>query len=80
VYFIYCALQVTVASNIWDGLTSVKVGSRVGLGLDSQRSLHVYLDGKDKGVMATDVPEPCYPFFELYGVLQKVGLLCNYSR
>ena len=51
------------------------VGCHVGLALDSDRGLHLYADGSDQGVIGTDVPDPCYFMFDLYGYCTKV--LCT---
>ena len=51
------------------------VGSHVGLALDSDRGLHLYVDGTDQGVIGTDVPDPCYFMLDLYGYCTKV--LCT---
>ena len=51
------------------------VGCHVGLALDSDRALHLYVDGNDKGIIGTDVPDPCYFMFDLFGYCTKV--LCR---
>ena len=56
------------------------VGWHVGLALDSDRGLHLYADGSDadgsdQGVIGTDVPDPCYFMFDLFGYCTKV--LCR---
>ena len=59
-------------------LRDLPVGSQLGLGLDSDRGLHLYLDGTDQGVIRTDVPEHCYFMFDLRGYCTKVlGRSCN---
>ena len=47
------------------------VGSHVGLVVDTDRSLHLYVDGKDQGVVAPDIPDPCYFMFDLYSRCTK---------
>ena len=54
---------------------NVHVGSRLGLVVDTDRSLHLYVDGKDQGVVARDIPDPCYFMFDLYGYCTKVFFL-----
>ena len=53
-------------------LDDLPVGCHVGLALDSDRDVHLYLDGTDQGVIGTDVPDPCYFMFDLYGYCTKV--------
>ena len=55
-------------------LRNVKAGSRIGVGVDTHRHLHVLLDGEDLGVAAPDTPltHPCYALFDLGFRLKKV--------
>ena len=50
----------------------VQVGSRLGLVVDTDRSLHLYADGKDQGVVARHIPNPCYFMFDLFNYCTKV--------
>ena len=50
----------------------VYVGSRLGLVVDTDRSLHLYADGKDQGVVASHIPDPCYFMFDLFNHCTKV--------
>ena len=54
---------------------NVHVGSRLGLVVDTDRSLHLYVDGKDQGVVAPDIPDPCYFMFDLCSYCTKVSFL-----
>ena len=51
-------------------------GSRIGVGVDTHRHLHVLLDGEDLGVAAprTTFEHPCHAFFDLGHYLKKVCL------
>ena len=40
-------------------------GSRVGVSLDSDHCLHLHVDGQRQGMVARDVPQPCYALFDL---------------
>ena len=44
----------------------------MGLVVDTDRSLHLYVDGKDQGVVGPDIPDPCYFMFDLYAYCTKV--------
>ncbi|KAK7089862.1 hypothetical protein V1264_024202 [Littorina saxatilis] len=61
-------------------LRDVTAGSRVGVGLDTDRYLHVFMDGKDLGVMpgAPSLTQHCYAFFDLGWRLKKVTSLPPY--
>ena len=58
----------------FSALDNVGAGSRIGVGVDTRRHLHVLLDGEDLGVAAPDTPltHPCYAFFDLGFRLKKV--------
>ena len=58
----------------FSALQNVRAGSRIGVGVDTHRHLHVLLDGEDLGVAAPDTPltHPCYALFDLSYRLKKV--------
>ncbi|XP_076455439.1 uncharacterized protein LOC143290010 [Babylonia areolata] len=56
-------------------LRNSRVGSRVGLLLDSKRGVHLYLDGRDLGVFASAVPEPCFFLMDLCYLWKKATTL-----
>ena len=58
----------------FSALQNVRAGSRIGVGVDTHRHLHVLLDGEDLGVAAADTPltHPCYALFDLGWWLKKV--------
>eukprot|EP00916_Digyalum_oweni_P013950 GHVL01022796.1.p1 GENE.GHVL01022796.1~~GHVL01022796.1.p1 ORF type:complete len:136 (-),score=5.34 GHVL01022796.1:180-587(-) len=59
----------------WSVLDKLAAGSKVGLAVDTDRSLHLYVDGKHQGVVAPDIPTPCYFMFELILRCTKVTAL-----
>ncbi|XP_070176284.1 neuralized-like protein 4 [Littorina saxatilis] len=59
----------------WSVLDELAAGSKVGLAVDTDRSLHLYVDGKHQGVVAPDIPTPCYFMFDLYSRCTKVTAL-----
>ena len=52
-------------------LPSLHAGSRVGVSLDSDHCLHLHVDGQHQGMVARDVPQPCYALFELLNLSIK---------
>ncbi|XP_070176277.1 neuralized-like protein 4 isoform X8 [Littorina saxatilis] len=52
-------------------LDKLAVGSKVGLAVDTDRSLHLYVDGKHQGVVAPDIPTPCYFMFDMFAYCTK---------
>ena len=53
-------------------------GTVLGLLVDSGSRLHLYVDGRDQGVAAGGIPQPCYVLIDLYGQCQQVGLGGSY--
>lgn len=45
----------------------------MGLLVDANSCLHLYVNGMDQGVAAQDIPSPCYPFIDLYGQCEQVS-------
>ena len=37
--------------------------------------MHLYVDGRDQGVAAGGIPQPCYVLIDLYGQCQQVGVI-----
>ncbi|KAK7094667.1 tripartite motif-containing protein 2-like [Littorina saxatilis] len=59
----------------WSVLDELAAGSKVGLAVDTDRSLHLYVDGKHQGVVAPDIPTPCYFMFDMNSRCTKVTAL-----
>ena len=53
-------------------LLDLPQGSRVGVRVDRQASLHLYIGGQHQGVAAHNVKRPCFALFELYFPSTKV--------
>ena len=49
------------------------VGTRLGLVVNADRSLHLCVDGKDQEIVTPDVPDPCYFAFDLWSHCTKVA-------
>ncbi len=60
--------------------TNVRIGTRVGLAvLATDRSLHLYVDGTERGVVAPHLPDPCYFMFDLgYRCTKVLHLFCQF--
>ena len=57
-------------------LLDLPQGSRVGVRMDRQASLHLYVDGQHQGVAAHNVTQPSFALFDLQGPYRKV---CGFS-
>ncbi|XP_076436894.1 uncharacterized protein LOC143276281 [Babylonia areolata] len=58
---------------MWSGLKNVVAGTQLGVALDSSRRLHLYVNGKDQGVVTTDtIPDPCHFMFDLFSRCTRV--------
>ena len=55
-------------------LDDLPVGSRVGVSIDDNRRLHLYINGEDQGtVSANELPDPCYALFNVRCQYRKVS-------
>ncbi|XP_025080979.1 neuralized-like protein 4 [Pomacea canaliculata] len=70
-----CDKDTVIWTNVAESLKFLKVGSRVGLLVDSSNNLHFYVDGDDQGVAAKDVPYPCFALFVLGNNVNQVTAL-----
>ncbi|XP_076436776.1 neuralized-like protein 4 [Babylonia areolata] len=58
---------------MWSVLKNVMAGTQLGVALDSSRRLHLYVNGKDQGVVTTDtIPDPCHFMFDLFSRCTQV--------
>ncbi|PVD22021.1 hypothetical protein C0Q70_17824 [Pomacea canaliculata] len=62
-----------VFSTIGDSLRRLQGGSRVGVLVDSFNDFHLYLDGQDQGIVATDIPPPWFAVFDICGSITKLS-------
>uniref|UniRef100_A0A8C5F042 Neuralized-like protein 4 n=1 Tax=Gouania willdenowi TaxID=441366 RepID=A0A8C5F042_GOUWI len=62
-----------ICENYGPNLDTCPEGTVLGLLVDSNSCLHLYVNGMDQGVAAQDIPSPCYPFIDLYGQCEQVS-------
>jgi neuralized-like protein 4 len=53
-------------------LDSLQSGHLVGILVDSESRLHLYVNGVDQGVAACDIPAVCYAVVDIYGQCEEV--------
>ncbi|TKS92863.1 Neuralized-like protein 4 [Collichthys lucidus] len=63
--------------NYGPNLDTCPEGTVLGLLVDANSCLHLYVNGMDQGVAAQDIPSPCYPFIDLYGQCEQVTIVTN---
>ncbi|KAB7508105.1 Neuralized-like protein 4 [Armadillidium nasatum] len=68
----------TIAETYGLNIDRLKVGERIGVCRKENGSLHFYVDGVDRGVAATNVPERVYGVVDLYGQAAQ-ATICNPS-
>ena len=56
-------------------MDKLQVGHTVGILVDEDSNLHLYVNGVDQGVAARDVPSPVYGLVDLYGQCEQVQRL-----
>ena len=60
------------SSQVGSSLSYLQAGSRVGLSLDSDHRLHLYVDGQHQGIIDSHVPQPCYALFDMAFCIEQV--------
>uniref|UniRef100_A0A8C4EJU5 Neuralized-like protein 4 n=1 Tax=Dicentrarchus labrax TaxID=13489 RepID=A0A8C4EJU5_DICLA len=61
-----------ICENYGPNLDTCPEGTVLGLLVDANSCLHLYVNGMDQGVAAQDIPSPCYLFIDLYGQCEQV--------
>ncbi|KAL0277171.1 UNVERIFIED_CONTAM: hypothetical protein PYX00_004538 [Menopon gallinae] len=51
------------------------IGTTIGMLIDSESQLHVYINGYDLGVAATGLPPVCHAVFDLNGRCQQISVI-----
>ncbi|TFJ96250.1 dimethyladenosine transferase [Platysternon megacephalum] len=60
-----------ICENYGPNLDTCPEGTVLGLLVDSNSSLHLYVNGMDQGAAAQDIPTPCYVLVDLYGQCEQ---------
>ena len=58
-------------------LNSLMSGHKVGVMVDSDNNLHLYIDGVDQGVACPDIPEKVWAVFDLYGRCDEIVIVSD---
>uniref|UniRef100_A0A7N8XVV7 Neuralized-like protein 4 n=1 Tax=Mastacembelus armatus TaxID=205130 RepID=A0A7N8XVV7_9TELE len=66
-----------ICENYGPNLDTCPEGTVLGLLVDANSCLHLFVNGMDQGVAAQDIPLPCYPFIDLYGQCEQVTIVTN---
>ncbi|KAG7464669.1 hypothetical protein MATL_G00167840 [Megalops atlanticus] len=66
-----------ICENYGPNLDTCPEGTVLGLLVDGNNCLHLYVNGMDQGVAAQDIPSPCYPLIDLYGQCEQVTIVTN---
>ena len=53
-------------------LDSLHTSHTVGILVDDDNTLHLYVNGVDQGVAGRDIPQTCYVILDLYGQCEQV--------
>ncbi|XP_069501804.1 neuralized-like protein 4 isoform X1 [Ambystoma mexicanum] len=66
-----------IFENYGPNLDTCPEGTALGLLVDSNSCLHLFVNGMDQGVAAQDMPSPCYLLIDLYGQCEQVTIVAN---
>ena len=64
-------MKTTYGSN----LENLQCGSTIGLLIDEDSRLHLYINGLDQGIAATDLPLYIYAVIDLYGQCEQISIV-----
>lgn len=56
-------------------LDSLQTSHLVGILVDNRSQLHLYVNGVDQGIAATDIPSECFAVIDLYGQCEEVTII-----
>ncbi|XP_066578654.1 neuralized-like protein 4 isoform X2 [Amia ocellicauda] len=70
-------LSPQICENYGPNLDTCPEGTVLGLLVDANSCLHLYVNGMDQGVAAQDIPSPCFPILDLYGQCEQVTIVTN---
>lgn len=85
--FLFCPVQtclranhffLQICENYGPNLDTCPEGTVLGLLVDANSCLHLYVNGMDQGAAAQDIPSPCFPFIDLYGQCEQVSATDTY--
>lgn len=74
IFFYHFFLQVKQCYG--PNLDTLQCGHIVGILIDDDNCLHLYVNGLDQGIAARDIPNPCYGLIDLYGQCEQVSYSC----
>jgi hypothetical protein len=69
---IICIVALQVKGGYGLNLDSLQSCHLVGILVDSESRLHLYVNGMDQGVAACDIPAVCYAVVDIYGQCEEV--------
>lgn len=69
-----------ICENFGPNLDTCPEGTVLGLLVDANSCLHLYVNGMDQGVAAQDIPSPCYPLIDLYGQCEQVTIVTSHME
>ncbi|XP_060796336.1 neuralized-like protein 4 isoform X1 [Neoarius graeffei] len=69
-----------ICENYGPNLDTCPEGTVLGLLVDANGCLHLYVNGMDQGVAAQDIPSPCYPLMDLYGQCEQVTIVTSHME
>ncbi|KAJ8401740.1 hypothetical protein AAFF_G00377110 [Aldrovandia affinis] len=66
-----------ICENYGPNLDTCPEGTVLGLFVDGNSCLHLYVNGVDQGVAARDIPSPCFPLIDLYGQCEQITIVTD---
>ncbi|CAL1286035.1 unnamed protein product [Larinioides sclopetarius] len=63
---------VKIKSNYCTSLNSLKSRHKIGIKIDAERNLHLFVNNIDQGIAAEDISQPVYAIVDVYGKCKQV--------
>lgn len=68
-----------VKSKYGPNLSSLKSRHKVGVKIDSERNLHLFVNNIDQGIAAEEIPHSVYGVVDVYGKCKQVNWLVLFT-
>ncbi|KAL3861342.1 hypothetical protein ACJMK2_007378 [Sinanodonta woodiana] len=68
---------VVIKENYAASLERIEVGTRVGVQRSHDGTMHIYINGEDMGIAASNIPKNVFAVIDLFGMVDSVSVVSN---
>lgn len=75
--FLYstCQISFQIKENCCTNIDALTAGQMIGVRIDSDSTLHLVINGSDRGAIVRELPSVCYAVVDLYGQCEQVTVV-----